>query len=60
MLVERRGDYPSEWAAMTAIPAKLGMTAETLRIWLFSTQSVWAVLRCTRIAGGGLRFRSAD
>ncbi len=34
MLIEHRGEYPSEWAAMTAISAKLGMTPETLRIWV--------------------------
>jgi transposase len=28
------GDYPSEWAAMKAISARLGMTAETLRKWV--------------------------
>jgi transposase-like protein len=34
MFVEHRGEYPSEWSAMTAIAAKLGMTAETLRAWV--------------------------
>ncbi len=34
MLVEHRPEYPSEWAAMSAIAAKLGMTPETLRIWV--------------------------
>ena len=38
MLVEHRGEYPSEWAAMTAISAKLGMTPETLRIWVRRTE----------------------
>ena len=38
MLVEHRGEYPSEWAAMTAIAAKLGMTPETLRIWVRRTE----------------------
>jgi transposase len=31
---EHRGDYPSEWATMTSIAEKLGMTAETLRHWV--------------------------
>jgi transposase len=38
MLVEHRDEYPSEWAAMTAISAKLGMTPETLRIWVRRTE----------------------
>ena len=38
MLVEHRGEYPSEWAAMTAISAKLGMPPETLRIWVRRTE----------------------
>jgi transposase len=34
MFVEHRDEYPSEWAAMTGIWSKLGMTAETLRAWV--------------------------
>jgi transposase-like protein len=33
MVEEHRGDYPSEWAAMHSIAAKVGCTAETLRRW---------------------------
>jgi len=28
------GDYPSEYAAITAVASRLGMTAETLRKWI--------------------------
>lgn len=31
---EARGEHSSEWAAICAIAAKLGCTAETLRKWL--------------------------
>jgi transposase len=31
---EHEGDYPSQWAAITSIAAKCGMTAETLRHWV--------------------------
>lgn len=31
---EHRDDYPSEWAAMTAVAGRLGMTPETLRKWV--------------------------
>ena len=33
MVEEHRGDYPSDWAAMTSIAAKVGCTTETLRRW---------------------------
>ncbi len=38
ILVGHRSEYPSEWAAMTAISAKLRMTPETLRIWVRRTE----------------------
>ena len=31
---EHAGDYETEWAAMKAISARLGMSAETLRKWV--------------------------
>ena len=31
---EHAGDYATEWAAMRAISARLGMSAETLRKWV--------------------------
>ena len=31
---EHRGDYPTEYATITAVAGRLGMTAETLRKWL--------------------------
>jgi transposase len=31
---EHRADYPSEYAAVTAVAGRLGMTAETLRQWI--------------------------
>jgi transposase len=31
---EHGGDYPSEYAAITAVAGRLGMTAETLRKWI--------------------------
>jgi transposase len=33
MVEEHRGDYTSEWAAITSIAGKIGCTAETLRRW---------------------------
>ena len=50
MVLEHRDDYPSEWAAITAVPKRLGMNAETLRMsleqgrtvfWSRSRQEVW-------------------
>ena len=35
MVAEVRADYPTEWAAMKSVAAKLGIgTAETLRNWV--------------------------
>ena len=34
LVVDHRDDYDSEWAAMKAVSARLGMTAETLRKWV--------------------------
>jgi transposase len=31
---EHRTEHPSEWAAIQSVAGKLGMTPETLRIWL--------------------------
>jgi transposase len=31
---EHAGDYPSEYAAITAVARRLGMTPETLREWI--------------------------
>ncbi len=31
---EHRDEHPSEWAAIQSIAGKLGMTAETLRVWV--------------------------
>src|SRR4051795_4188234 len=33
MVFEHRHEYDSQWAAITSIAAKFGMTAETLRSW---------------------------
>ena len=34
LVVDHRGDYPSEWAAIKAVSSRLGMNAETLRNWV--------------------------
>lgn len=31
---EHRADYPTEYAAITAVAGRLGMSAETLRLWI--------------------------
>ena len=38
MVAEHRDEYPSEWAAFTSIAGKLGMTPETLRVWVRRAQ----------------------
>jgi transposase-like protein len=34
MVVEAKGQYESQWAAIVSIAAKIGCTAETLRRWV--------------------------
>ena len=34
LVLERRSDYPSQWAAIVSIAGKIGCTAETLRNWV--------------------------
>ncbi|KMO81096.1 hypothetical protein MCHLDSM_01557 [Mycolicibacterium chlorophenolicum] len=34
LVLDHREDYPSEWAAITAVSKRLGMTAETQRNWI--------------------------
>jgi transposase len=34
MVMEHRKEYPSEWAAISSLAEKFGVTAETLRKWL--------------------------
>src|SRR3954447_15797404 len=38
LVLEHRDDYPSEWAAITAVSKRLGMNAETLRHWIRQRQ----------------------
>ena len=34
LVIEHQSDYSSEWAAITTIATRLGMSAETLRKWV--------------------------
>jgi transposase len=34
LVMEHRGEYETEWAAITSIAQECGMTAETLRKWV--------------------------
>ena len=38
MVMEHRGEYPSEWVAICSLAEKFGMTPETLRKWLRRTE----------------------
>jgi transposase len=38
LVLEHRGEYQTEWAAITSIAQKCGMTAETLRKWVRQTE----------------------
>jgi transposase len=34
MVLDHQGEYASQWAAIASIAAKIGCTAETLRLWV--------------------------
>ncbi len=51
MVQEHRGEYASEWAAMSAIAPKIGCTAETLRNWVRQSE---------RDAGQGTGLSTAE
>jgi transposase len=34
LVTSHRDEYPSEWAAITAVSGRLGMNPETLRAWI--------------------------
>jgi transposase len=34
MAIEKRADYPSEWATFTGVAKLFGMSPETLRTWV--------------------------
>jgi transposase-like protein len=34
MVFDHQGEYASQWAALCSIAAKIGCTAETLRLWV--------------------------
>ena len=38
LVLDHCDDYPSEWAAITAVSTRLGMNAETLRNWIRKQQ----------------------
>ena len=38
MVVEHLDDYSSAWAAITSVSSKMGMTPETLRVWVRRAQ----------------------
>ncbi len=35
---EQRGEYPTEWAAITSVASKIGCSTECLRRWLRQTE----------------------
>jgi len=39
LVIDHRGDYPSEWTAIKAVSKRLGMNAETLRNWIRQQQA---------------------
>src|SRR5439155_7396061 len=38
LVLEHLGEYPSQWAAISSIATKCGMTPETLRKWVWRAE----------------------
>lgn len=38
LVVDHRGDYPSEWAAIKTVAERIGANPETVRNWVRKTQ----------------------
>src|SRR6185312_5352976 len=38
MVLDHQGEHASQWAAIASIAAKIGCTAETLRLWVRRTE----------------------
>jgi transposase len=39
LVLEHEREYPSQWAAISSVASKLGMTPETLRTWVRRAES---------------------
>ena len=39
LVVDHRGDYPSEWAAIKTVAERIGANPETVRNWVRKTQT---------------------
>jgi transposase len=50
---DHEGEYPSEWAAITAVSFRLGMSAETLRLWLRQEEQATETARADAAGDGG-------
>lgn len=42
LVVDHRGDYPSEWAAIKTVAERIGANPETVRNWVRKTQATTA------------------
>ncbi len=63
MVEEHRGDYPSEWAAMSSIAAKVGCTTETLRRWCreeASPKGSWLAVPAAQAASDRDRVKALE
>jgi hypothetical protein len=56
MAIEKRSDYPSEWATFAAVAKLFGMSPETLRTWVRRDQ----IDTGTRARGEGSTPRERD
>jgi transposase-like protein len=46
MVLDHQGEHASRWAAISSIAAKIGCTAETLRLWVARAERDSGAMRC--------------
>src|ERR1700678_2846872 len=53
MVLEHEAEYASRWAALASIAAKIGCTAETLRLWMRGPERDGGALSAVTLAPSG-------
>ncbi|WP_446221770.1 hypothetical protein ACTWPB_17965 [Nocardia sp. IBHARD005] len=60
LVVDHRGDYPSEWDAIKTVAERIGANPETVRNWVRKTQTSTGTLVVPQPVSAGSAARSGD